>query len=89
MELHTVFLSVIWQASQGKYKQNEVDNFFGTLFQSVNSSIIIFFYYRWTHQQTKNYRQEFYQWSISVYDSIGKLIADGIIVQIPIKNFIG
>jgi hypothetical protein len=41
MELHTVFLSVISQASQGKYKRNEVNNFFGALFQSVNSSVII------------------------------------------------
>jgi hypothetical protein len=47
MELHTVFF-------RGKYERNEADNFFFVPFPSVNSSVIILFYY----QQKKNYQRK-------------------------------
>jgi hypothetical protein len=68
-----------------KYQWNEVSNFFCLIFLSVNPLVIILFFY----QRTKNYRQNIYQWSVSVDDFVGKLITNGMIVQIPTENSIG
>jgi hypothetical protein len=54
-------------------------------FLSVNPSVRIFFYYQRTYRQTKNYRWKIHLRSISVCDSISKLITDRITVQIPMK----
>ena len=59
--------------------------FFCSPFPSVNPSVIIFFYY----QQTKNYQRKIYRRSISVGDSVGKLITNGMVVQIPTENSVG
>jgi amino acid transporter len=56
--------------------------FFCTPFLSVNPSVIIFFYYEWS----KNYRRKIHRQSIFVGDFVGKLITNGMIVQIPMKN---
>ena len=37
----------------------------------------------------KNYRRKIHQLSIFIYDSVGKLIVNGMIVQKPTKNFVG
>ena len=47
--------------------------------------INLFFYY----QQKKNYRRKIHQQSISVGDSVGKLITDGICVLRRRKNSVG
>ena len=60
--------------------------FFCLLFPSVNPSVIIFFYYQRTYRLTKNYRHKIHRRSISVDDFVGKLIINGMIVQIPMKN---
>jgi hypothetical protein len=42
MKLHTVFISVIWQASQEKYQQNKVGKkTFCMFFPLVNPSVIL------------------------------------------------
>jgi hypothetical protein len=74
MELHIVFFR--W-----KYRRNEANNLF-LPFLSVNPSVIIFFYY----QRTKNYRRKSHRLSISVGDFVGKLITNGMIVQILTEN---
>jgi hypothetical protein len=58
--------------------------FFFRPFPLVNPSVRIFFYY----QRTKNYWRKIHRRSISVCDSIGKLIINEMILQIPIKNSI-
>jgi hypothetical protein len=61
---------------------------FCALFLSVNPSITIFFYYQRTYRRTKNYRRKIHRQSISVGDFVGKLITNGMIVQILTENFI-
>jgi hypothetical protein len=78
MELHTVFF-------RGKYRRNEADNFFFVPLSLVNSSVIILFYY----QQTKNYQRKIHRQSIFVGNFIGKLITNGMIIQIPTENSVG
>jgi amino acid transporter len=78
MELHTVFF-------RGKYQRNEADNFFFVPFSLVNSSVIILFYY----QQTKNYQWKIHRQSIFVGNFIGKLITNGMVIQIPTENSVG
>jgi hypothetical protein len=58
--------------------------FFSLFFPSVNTSVIIFCYYRRTYRQIKNYRR-----SIFICDSVGKLIANEMIVQISTENSVG
>jgi hypothetical protein len=79
MELHKVFF-------RGKYWWNEADDFFLHAF-SVSTSIgnNIFFYY----QRPKNYRRKIHRQSIFVGDFVGKLITNGMIVQIPMENSVG
>jgi hypothetical protein len=60
---------------------------FCTPFLSVNPSIIIFYYYQRTYRRIKNYRRKIHRRSISVSDFVGKLITNGIIIQIPTENF--
>jgi hypothetical protein len=38
---------------------------------------------------TKNYRQKIHRQSISIVDFIGKLITNGMIIQIPMENSVG
>jgi hypothetical protein len=57
--------------------------FFYAPLPSVNPSVIIFFYY----QQT--YRRKIHRQSIFFGDFVGKLITNGMIVQIPTKNSVG
>jgi len=72
--LHTVFLLVIWQASRGKYRWNKAGKV----------SLLL------TNLPTeKNYQQIIHRQSISVYDPVGKLITNRIIVQILTKNSVG
>jgi len=78
-ELHTVFC-------RGKYQWNEAGNFF---FLLAFLSVIIFFYYQRTYRRTKNYRHKIHRRSIFVGDFVGKLITNGMIVQIPTKNSVG
>jgi len=80
MELHIVFFR--W-----KYRRNEANNLF-LPFLSVNPSVIIFFYYQRIYQRTKNYRRKSHRLSISVGDFVGKLITNGMIVQILTENFV-
>ena len=68
---------------RGKYQWNEADNFFRSFSVSKSISNNIF-YYQQTYRRTKNYKQKIYRRSISV----NKLITNGMIIQIPIKNFI-
>jgi hypothetical protein len=58
-------------------------------FLSLNPLVIIFFYYQQTYQRTKIYRQKIHRLSISVGDFVGKLITNGMLVQIPTKNSVG
>jgi len=51
--------------------------------------INLFFYYQWIYRRKKNYRQKIHRRSISVGDSVGKLITDGICVLHRRKNSIG
>jgi hypothetical protein len=54
--------------------------FFYAPLPSVNPSVIIFFYYQ------RTYRRKIHRQSIFVGDFVGKLITNGMIVQIPTKN---
>jgi len=49
----------------------------------------MFFYYQRTYRRTKNYRRKIHRQSISVSDFVGKLITNGMIMQIPTENSIG
>jgi len=74
---------------RGKYRRNETGNFFYGIFLLVNPSVIIYFYYQRTYRQTKNYRRKIHRRNISVGDIIGKLITNGLIVQIPTEKSVG
>jgi len=50
--------------------------------KSIGNNI---FYYQWK----KNYQRKIHRQSISVGDFVGKLITNGMIVQIPMKNSVG
>jgi len=51
--------------------------------------INLFFYYQRIYRRTKNYRRKIHRRSISVGDSVGKLITDGICVLRRRKNSVG
>jgi len=51
--------------------------------------INLFFYYQRIYRRKKNYRWKIHRCSISVGDSVGKLITDGICVLHRWKNFVG
>jgi len=51
--------------------------------------INLFFYYQWIYRRKKNYRRMIHRRSISVGDSVGKLITDGICVLHRRKNSVG
>jgi hypothetical protein len=51
--------------------------------------INLFFYYQRIYRRTKNYRRKIYRRIISVGDSVGKLITDGIYVLRRWKNSVG
>jgi len=60
---------------RGIYRRNEADKFI--------------FYYQRIYRWTKNYQRKIHRQSISVGDSVGKLITDGICVLCRWKNFVG
>jgi hypothetical protein len=83
IKFHTVFLSVIWQTSCEKYRQNKADKCFLALF------VYLLINYRWTCQQTKNYWWEFF-WRIGfVGEPVVKIRTDRLWVQISVKIISG
>jgi len=51
--------------------------------------INLYFYYQRIYRRTKNYRRKIHRWSISVGDSVCKLITDGICVLRRQKSSVG
>jgi hypothetical protein len=51
--------------------------------------INLYFYYQRIYRRTKNYRRKIHRWSISVSDSVCKLITDGICVLRRQKSSVG
>ena len=78
----------IWYFFKGNIDGMKRDFFF-LPFISVNPSVVIFFYYQRTYRRKKNYRQKIHWQSISVCDSVDKLITNGMIVHILMEISVG